>query len=215
VAAEPLRLLVRALDRRVEPPDDAMSERILDAALSLAAASGIRNLTMDDVARRAGVGRMTVYRRFGEKAQLVDALAVREARRVLDELDRAAPPDAPIEEQVVEGFVTSLRLSREHPLLSRLARFEAAGLLATISADGQALFAAGRAFAAARLRAAQDAGVLGEVPVDEVAEVLVRLAASFVLIPETVLPVDDDERLRELARAVVAPILTRAAGPGG
>jgi TetR/AcrR family transcriptional repressor of uid operon len=210
VAAEPLRLLVRALDRRVEPPDDAMSERILDAALSLAAASGVRNLTMDDVARRAGVGRMTVYRRFGEKAHLVDALAVREARRVLDELDRAAPPDAPIEEQVVEGFVTSLRLSREHPLLSRLARFEAAGLLATISADGQALFAAGRAFAAGRLRAAQDAGVLGEVPVDEVAELLVRLAASFVLIPETVLPVDDEERLRELARAVVAPILARA-----
>ena len=209
MAAEPLRLLARALDRRVEPPDDAMSERILDAALALAAASGIRNLTMDDVARRAGVGRMTVYRRFGEKAHLVDALAVREARRVLAELDRAAPPDAPIEEQVVEGFVTSLRLSREHPLLARLARFEAEGLLATISADGQALFAAGRAFAAARLRAAQAAGVLGEVPVDEVAEVLVRLAASFVLIPETILPVDDDERLRELARAIVAPLLTR------
>jgi AcrR family transcriptional regulator len=202
-----LAFLARALDPRVEPPSDAASERILDAALALAAASGIRNLTMDDVARRAGVGRMTLYRRFGEKARLVEALAVRESRRILAELDAAAPADAPIEDQIVEGFVTSLRIAREHPLLSRLARFEADGLLATIAADGQALFAAARAFAAARLRAAQEAGVLGPVAVEEAAELLVRLAASFVLIPETILPVEDEERLREVARSLIAPIL--------
>jgi AcrR family transcriptional regulator len=191
------------------PPTDAVSERILDAALTLAGASGLRHLTMDDVARQAGVGRMTVYRRFGEKARLVEALAVRESRRVLAELDAAAPSDAPIVDQIVEGFVVSLRLGREHPLLSRLALREPQSLLAAIGADGQALFAGGRAFAAARLRAAQDAGVLGPIPVDEVAELLVRLAASFVLIPETILPVEDEERVRALARELIAPLLAR------
>ena len=41
MAARPLDLLTRALDPAIEPPDDATSERILDAALALAAASGL------------------------------------------------------------------------------------------------------------------------------------------------------------------------------
>jgi len=44
-------LLERALTSEV-PAD---SDHILDAALALAAASGLRHLTMDDIARRAGV----------------------------------------------------------------------------------------------------------------------------------------------------------------
>jgi hypothetical protein len=43
--------------------------------------------------------------------------------------------------------------------------------------------------------------------VDEAAEVLVRLAFSFVLIQESALPLDDDDAVRATARRVVAPIL--------
>src|SRR5256885_10931391 len=82
-------LLTRALDPEVETPSDPTSERVLDAALALAAASGIRNLTMDDVASRAGVGRMTVYRRFGGKPELVESLAVPGCRRGLAQVPAA------------------------------------------------------------------------------------------------------------------------------
>lgn len=207
MAAEPVTLLARALDPNVEPPSDPASERILDAALALAAASGIRHLTMDDVARRARVGRMTVYRRFGDKGRLIEALVVRESRRCLAELDAAIGPDAAIEDQIAEGFVSSLRIAREHPLLNRLARFEPETVLDALVADGGAVFAAGRAFVAARLRASQDAGVLGAVDVDEAAELLVRLAFSFVLIQESVLPLEDEERAGALARRLIAPVL--------
>jgi TetR/AcrR family transcriptional regulator, repressor for uid operon len=205
--AAPVSLLARALDPRVEPPDDATSNRILDAALALAAASGVRNLTMDDVARRAGVGRMTVYRRFGDKGTLVDALAVREARRCMDELDAAIGPEAPIEDQVAAGFVTSLRLAREHPLLARLARFEPEAVLGALAADGGFVFAAARTFVAARLRASQEAGVLGPVDVEAAAELLVRLAISFVLVQDSVLRVEDEEQAAEVARRLIAPML--------
>ena len=207
MSAEPASLLARALDARVEPPDDAASRRILDAALELAAASGIRHLTMDDVARRAGVGRMTVYRRFGDKGSLVEALAVRESRRCLEELDAAIGPDAPIEDQVAAGFVTSLRLAREHPLLNRLGRFEPEAVLGSLTADGGAVFAAARIFLAARLRASQEAGVLGPIDVEAAAELLVRLALSFVLVQDSALPLDDEERAAEVARRLIAPIL--------
>jgi TetR/AcrR family transcriptional regulator, repressor for uid operon len=200
-------MLARALDPDFEPPDDAMSERILDAALALAASSGVRHLTMDDVARRARVGRMTVYRRFGTRENLLEALTTREGRRCLAELDDAMAPDAPIVDQVAEGFVTSLRLAREHPLLARLARSEPDSMLESLRADGGGMFAFARAFLAERLRASQRAGVLGAVQVEESAELLVRLAFSFVLIDDTVMPVDDEPRCRALARSLVAPIL--------
>jgi AcrR family transcriptional regulator len=207
MSTEPLALLAVALDPRAEPPDDAVSERILDGALALSAASGVQHLTMDAVARRARVGRMTVYRRFGDRERLIEALGVREGRRCLAELDAATWPDAPIEDQVAGGFVTSLRLVREHPLLGRLARLEPESVLSALTEDGGALFAMAREFLAARLRASQEAGVLGEIDVDAAAELLVRLAISFVLIQESVLPLDDEQRLHEVARRLVAPVL--------
>ena len=208
-----LALLARALDAAVEPPDDAISERVLDATLDLAAASGIRNLTMDDVARRAGVGRMTVYRRFGDKTRLVEALAVREGRRCLAELDAAARPDQPIADQVAEGFVTSIRLAREHPLLNRLARIEPESVLRALTADRGAMFALARTFLAERLRAAQKAGTLDrKVAVDEAAELLVRLSFSFALIEDSVLPLEDPDRARDVARRLIAPILGKPPG---
>ena len=207
MASEPLALLARALDPQVESPGDALSERILDAALALGAASGVQRLTMDEVARRARVGRMTVYRRFGDKERLVEALVVRETRRCLAQLDAAIGPDAPIEDQIAEGFVTSLRIAREHPLLNRLARVEPEAVLAALVEDGGAVFAAGRAFLAARLQESQQAGVLGAVDVDAAAELLVRLAFSFVLIQESVLPLDDEERVRDVARRLIAPVV--------
>lgn len=207
MAAEPATVLARALDPTVAPPADATSERVLDAALAAAAASGIHHLSMDDVARRAGVGRMTVYRRFGSRGALVEALTVRECRRCLEQMDAAAPADAPVPDQVAEGLVTALRIAREHPLLNRLARVEPESVLAALNADGGAVFAAARGFVAARLTAAQDAGVLKPVAVDEAAEILVRLAFSFVLVQDSALPLDDDAALRRTARRLVAPIL--------
>jgi AcrR family transcriptional regulator len=184
-----------------------VNDRILDAALGLAAASGLRHLTMDDVARRAGVGRMTVYRRFGDRAGLVEALRAREAARFLAAMDAASPVDAPIDEQVAAGFVTALRLAREHPLLNRLARIEPASVVRALRDDEGALFATLRAYLAGRLEAAQAAGVLGPGPVDAGAELLVRLMVSFVLIEDTVLPVGDEAAAREVARRYLAPVL--------
>lgn len=49
------------------------SERILDAATAVFAQSGL-DASLDDVAREAGVGVATVYRRFADKEALIDAL---------------------------------------------------------------------------------------------------------------------------------------------
>jgi len=201
-------LLERALSSTVEPPDDPASERILDAALEICAASGIRGLTMDEVADRAGVGRMTVYRRFGSREHLEEALAVREARRCIAELDSTVDPGAPAADQVAQGLLTALRLIREHPLLDRMSRIEPAAALAALNSEGAAVFAMSRAFVAERIRASQSAGIVPrDLDAEHAAELLVRLSFSFLLVRDSALPLDDDRRMREIAHRMVAPIL--------
>ena len=57
-------------------------QRLLDTARRLIAERGADALTMDDLARAAGVGKGTVFRRFGSRAGLMTVL--------LDEDERAA-----------------------------------------------------------------------------------------------------------------------------
>jgi AcrR family transcriptional regulator len=55
------------------PRDKRADRAILAAALELMAEHGVRDLRMDDVADRAGVGKTTIYRRYRSKDELVTA----------------------------------------------------------------------------------------------------------------------------------------------
>ena len=68
-------------------------ERILDAARELFAARGLA-VTLDDVARHAGVGVGTVYRRFANREALIDALFDDKLAKILETARAAsAHPD--------------------------------------------------------------------------------------------------------------------------
>jgi TetR/AcrR family transcriptional repressor of uid operon len=203
------RLIELAFDPETEPYDDPASERILDAALDLVAASGARHLTMDDVAARAGVGRMTVYRRFGARQRLLDILAVRECRRCLEQIAAAIDPGASIEQRAADLFVATLRVIAEHPMLARLARVEPEALLHELNRDGSAVFKLVRDFLVTQIKLAQATGELIAMDPEPLAEIVVRLGASFVLIPDSVFAADDDQRTRELITPLLAPVLAR------
>jgi AcrR family transcriptional regulator len=55
------------------PRDPRTDEAILSATLKLLAEDGAHDLRMDDVARRAGVGKAAIYRRYDSKDQLMTA----------------------------------------------------------------------------------------------------------------------------------------------
>jgi AcrR family transcriptional regulator len=58
------------------PRSAGVDEALLDATLQLAGEVGIHGMSMDDLARRAGVSKATIYRRWPSKEALVlDALA--------------------------------------------------------------------------------------------------------------------------------------------
>ena len=62
-----------ARPRLGRPRDERAGRAILAAALELMAEHGVRDLRMDDVAERAGVGKATIYRRYRSKDDLVTA----------------------------------------------------------------------------------------------------------------------------------------------
>jgi hypothetical protein len=96
---------------------------------------------------------------------------------------------------------------REHPLLERLARFEPEALLTELTRDDSAAFRLVREFLVGLVREGQAAGELVQGDPAVLAELGLRLGASFVLMPDSVLPLDDEAQTRAAVRALIAPAL--------
>jgi AcrR family transcriptional regulator len=94
VSATPLELL------RAPPPReraDAARNRasVLTAAARLFAEHGVAGVSMDQVAAAAGVGKGTVFRRFGDKAGLAAALLDTRERELQEAILHGPPPLGP------------------------------------------------------------------------------------------------------------------------
>jgi AcrR family transcriptional regulator len=213
LAASRAPILERALALDQPAAADATTERILDATLEQFLLVGLRRTTIDDVARRAGVGRVTIYRRIGQKHQLVEAVILREVGRVVTEVGTAIALLPDPRERVVEAFVIALRAMRGHPLLQRLLETEPEDLLPYLTLDAGASLAIGRDFIADQIRdAGRGEGSRGPDP-ELIGEILTRLAQSLVLTPDSAIPLDDERRLRSFARACLAPLVSAASAP--
>jgi AcrR family transcriptional regulator len=62
------------------------ADRILDAAGTLLLRLGYRKVTIEDIARQAGVGKGTIYLHWRMKDQLFTALMLRESADLVEEL---------------------------------------------------------------------------------------------------------------------------------
>lgn len=82
--------------QRPERADAARNRRlILDAADRLYAEKGAAQVTMDDIARAAGVGRGTLYRRYPDRASIALALLDAHERELQEALLAGEPPLGP------------------------------------------------------------------------------------------------------------------------
>ncbi|EOD57464.1 TetR family transcriptional regulator [Amycolatopsis vancoresmycina] len=105
--------------KAVTPPAPARTrDRLLDAAAELVAGDGWAAVTMGKLAAHVGVSRQTVYNELGSKAELAEALLLRETERFAERLTEvaAAHPGRAVD-GVTAAFRETLEAARANPLL--------------------------------------------------------------------------------------------------
>jgi AcrR family transcriptional regulator len=105
--------------------------RVLDAAARLFAEEGVDAVSMEEVARAAGVGKGTLYRRYADKGELSAALIDADARALQAEILAGLPSagaDAGPRERVMHLLALYCSLLDRHAALVAVARRRADGL---------------------------------------------------------------------------------------
>lgn len=181
--------------------------RILQAALACFVEVGIRRTTVEDVARRAGLGRATLYRFFSDKNALVQAVVLRECMQAMRDIGRRLAGIEDVETQFVEAMVLTVQGARSHPLVRRLFELEPGWLLPHLTVAGGTGFELACGYATVQWRQWQAIGHFTGVDAEAAGELCVRLAHSLVLTPGSRASMRDEEGLRKYTRDFLLPLL--------
>lgn len=116
----PIRHNGAADPARPAPAARSDGDAVLDAVRDCVLAVGVRRTTLTDVARRAGVSRMTLYRRWPDVRSLVGDLMTREWTEVAGRAMPEPRPGTDTRTRLVEGLVAGVREFRAHPLFRKI-----------------------------------------------------------------------------------------------
>ena len=193
------------------PGADSVTTAILDAAVAEFEQHGFRRVALDDVARRAGVSRMTIYRRFANRDELVTAVIDRENAVLFTEIADELKDAGPQSNYYVEAFSSAIMQLRRHRVLNRMTTDEPALTLQLAHRHYPA--AIGRM--ADALRVIFPAGFaerIGEQAVDELADTILRYAlmALLLLLLPSSHPLHTADDIRAFATAHFLPSLPAA-----
>ncbi|MBG0830878.1 TetR/AcrR family transcriptional regulator [Planomonospora sp. ID67723] len=166
-------------------------DAVLDAAREVVLAVGVRRTTLTDVARRAGVSRMTVYRHWPDVRSLVADLMTREWVLVAGGFATEDPVTAAV------GVVRALR---GHPLWRKIVEVDPELLLPYLLDRRGSSHDAMLALIELGIARGQDQGTVRPGEPEAMARAVLLTAQSFLLSGPTMLgPVTEGELDAELA----------------
>ena len=192
-------------DGREADPGEPTTARILDAALAEFRSFGLRRATLEDITRRAKVGRMTLHRRFPSKQALIGAVFLREIRRTLDQVDAVIAEHDHLTDQLVEGLAHGIRAVHDNPLFSRLLETDSEAMLPYLTVEAQPLMIAASGYVAGQIRRADP--TVADALAAQVGESIIRCCHSILLTPEGHNDLQDQDALREFIRAPIVALL--------
>lgn len=198
---------VRALKHpEGDPVRDRTEERILDAALTQFEQSGLVGTTMADISRQSRLARITLYRHFPSKQDLVEAVLCRQTGLFLAELLAKSSGYSRAEDRVTEGFLFTLEFIRNHTLLNRLIEGEPELFLPALTVQASELVRVVTDFFAAQL--ARNPGEKRDpAQLLMIAELTTRLHFSFLLTPEGRITLADPDTARAFAQQCLVPLI--------
>lgn len=182
-------------------------ERILTATLVSLARYGVAKTTLDDVAKEAGCARATVYRYFGGKQQLLDAVIAHECGRVLAAIDASVEPGAATEDALVAMATTAAHEVLEHDALQFVLAHEPELILPWITFDGCDRFLASTGAALAPTFE----GFLPASEANRAAQWCTRIFLAYLGADDTPVTMTDARDVRALVSDFIAPALRASA----
>jgi TetR/AcrR family transcriptional regulator len=184
-------------------PASTSERKILDAARGEFERYGVRRTTIDDIARRAGVSRRTLYRSFTSKDALFERLMVEDATALFHRLGEVAEGRDP-QGAIVECFTVGFQVIREMSLVQRILESEPE-VLSPTARNSASLIQLGAQFIAGSLR--RSGVTMPDEDLNAVSEILYRLAVSLLLNPEGQLDTFDSRAVRRYAERYLARLV--------
>lgn len=196
-------------------PGSAADAHILQAALEQFALTGVRRTSTDDIARRAGVNRATLYRRLGAKNEIVAAAFLYEAGRVLRQIDTGTgqlaehPTNAEIDDYIVRFCTITLTEVRENRLLHQLLEVDRDETLRALTVGAGGVVEMASAFLAERIRLIRErsGGSTDASEIGSLSAVLARLTQSLLLTPDGPPQVRTRAEMAAFSASVLVPLI--------
>jgi AcrR family transcriptional regulator len=187
---------------------DDPRDRVLAAFVRCAGRVGLGRITVEEVAREAGVARASVYRWFpGGRDQLIDEGVTWEVGRFLARIGNAVEDAPDVATRLERGLVFAHRAIEDHEVLQHLLRTEPSGVLPQLRAVAPLVIAVIRDELEPLL---EDEPLRPGVDPAEAAEVIARLFLSFT-VNQGSWDLTDPAQVHELVRGhLLAGVLTSA-----
>ena len=169
-----------------EPAQVAATDPYLDAARACILDVGWRRTTLTEVARRAGVSRMTIYRAWPDMPSLLGDLMTREWGTLVAGQDDAEPTP----ESIAAAIVATVQALRDNELFTRIVELDPELILPYLLARRGRSQQLILDVLTAAISAGQEGGAIRFGAPDAIARGLVLAAHGFVLSAHTM--IDDD-----------------------
>ncbi|GAA4706065.1 TetR/AcrR family transcriptional regulator [Nocardioides conyzicola] len=195
--------------RHNQDPRDTARDAYLDAARDCILDVGWRRTTLTEVARRAGVSRMTIYRTWADMPQLLSDLMTREWGGVVADALADEDPDTPTVERLVGDIVGTVQRLRDNELFLRIVDLDPELILPYLFSRRGRSQDAILELTVAALREAQASGEVRAGNPELMARAMLLAAHGFVLSAHTMVgdEVSLDDLDGELRRALTRGLL--------
>jgi AcrR family transcriptional regulator len=184
------------------PEAQNTTQRILDATYDEVLHFGVKGVSVESIARRVGIARITIYRRFASKEALLGALAARESERAFAKVDGIIEAHPNLDDQIVEGFAAVIAEFREHPIIKRTLVSERDVVMRFLEIQAGTMLGVAREYVAMRIRAQRP-----KLDARAIAEVILRVGLTFVLLPDSAIKMATTNDARAFARRFLVPMV--------
>lgn len=192
------------------PADPQTRRRILQATADAAAETGLVKFSMENIAKRASLGRATLYLYFTGRDQLFEAVVIEEIERISVEVAQVSDAYADPAERLVHGVAHAYRALRSHAGINAVLALNPNLVIPHLFGDAPTL-RRGRGLAEAMVRP-------GDLPDSissaEFSEHIVRLLQSLILAPSQSVDLDQPGAIERWARQFLVPLIAQRPAEG-